>query len=585
MKLYNILDRVMNEANFSYLNGLLSKGTGSSGGKKFDLFAAENARQAAIERKIEAAKKAGDTKKVEELEKKLDSSDIGKDDAKEKNRNSDNVQKIKQINELKGKIYFELVEFCNLLGGVGNDGDNPNKVGNAVQVSRGKGTSGMPDKKIITTKYNALKSQIEQLIKYEHGHEDANGKHVFGAPNRYFDSKQAAGKELLKALEKIDINDINFDKQEVPFTTDAAKAKTGALTGKTYKDENGDSVPEKYAKVNGVRFRPDLGQYLRNKLANAIKFRRAVDIETKAKTFKDTVTEVKLEKLITAKHGEVAFKDLVSVGGFNVANWKTGEMTTRVQKTKTAKIEGAKRFNPEAYTTLKPFIQEFRKYRADYNDVKYPDPVQDQVSHKVKENLEGRYKKASDALNKSSKELKKVRQSESEINKITTAKDTSKGEDGKLDHKEYNGQRNAGKMALRQTYATDGKTANQGFLEAKKIEKLNITKFRKVVKAWIDSKATKDDKHVIKFYGVMPGGDSGAGNLIFMPTDKPVEGQFSYEGLYAFKVSKQFISQLSNEESAYVESHAGRKTDAWKQAVKKALGVSSMMTEEIIFNY
>ena len=86
------------------------------------------------------------------------------------------------------------------------------------------------------------------------------------------------------------------------------------------------------------------------------------------------------------------------------------------------------------------------------------------------------------------------------------------------------------------------------------------------------------------------GGSTGAGTLIFMHTDKPVEGQFSYDGLYAFKAGKKFMNgDLSIAQEKYVENHAGRKADEWKKGVLKALEKydASIQTEEVVnyFNY
>ena len=155
-------------------------------------------------------------------------------------------------------------------------------------------------------------------------------------------------------------------------------------------------------------------------------------------------------------------------------------------------------------------------------------------------------------------------------------------------------------MALRQTYgqsATDGKTSktgNQGWLEVHHIEKINITKVRKMINEWI-SKGVEPNGQ-IKFFGAMPGsgGSTGAGTLIFMKTDSPAKDQFKYDGLYGFKAGKSFMNgDLTLAQEKYVENHSGRKADDWKKSVVEALkkydtdGNATVYTEEATtyFNY
>lgn len=536
------LDQLINEAGYSYLNSFLGKEKdGEKGGKGFDLLSYENARQERIERQIEQARKDGDEKKVAELEKKLDKSDIGSETGKEnKNKGTDDVAKLKNINALKGKICFLMMNYVNLTSGVGLNGDNSTT--NAVKIVKGKDGEkkvvGAPSTSEITKHYNALKAAVEQLKKYEDGYEE-NGKYIYGAPKRYFESRLDRSKVLLKALENIGPDEIEFDADsvDVPISTNSTFVKTGEKTGR----KNDDGTDEKYAEINKLK-----------------------------------------------------------VG-------KKGEINSQVWKTKIAKVLGKKRFNPFVYEELQPYIHEFQKYRKDWDIVKHPENVDmDFVSKDVPNNLSQRKQKASEYANGKGKfsDFKKARKYEQSIGNISSAKD-QKGEDGKIDNAAYSAKKYAGNLALRQSYAQsaeDGKTSktgNQGWLEAHHIEKLNLTKIKKIINDWIEKKLepSKDENRIIKFFGAMPGsgGSTGAGTLIFMHTDKPVDGQFKYDGLYAFKAGKSFMNgDLTSEQEKYVESHAGRKADEWKKGVIEALKKydtednATVYTEEVntsYFNY
>lgn len=534
------LDELITEANWSYLNSKIGSNNKQSKGG-FNLFDYENGRQERIEKQIEFAKKQGNLEKVKELKKKLGNSDLGSDSDKDKNRGSDNVAKLKAINALKGKICFLMMNYANLTSGVGLDGDK--SLSNATKVVKGKEgqlkVSGVPSDAVIKKHYDMLKTAIEQLKKYEYGYDEGE-KHYYGAPKRYFDNKLERSKVLLKVLEEIKPEEISFDakSEEVPISTDAAMVNTGLKTGR----KNADGTDEKYAKINALK--------------------------TNSK----------------------------------------GEITTRIEKTKIAKILGKKRFNSFVYEALQPYIHEFQKYRKDWDLVKHPENIRmDFVSKDVSQGLDQRTKKANSYVEGKGKfsDFKKARKAEQAIGKISDAKN-EKGEDGKIDHAQYSATQGAGKKALRnqiygqaRTDTQKAKTGNQGWLEAHHIEKLNLTKVKKIINGWIDAgkEPSVKDKTIIKFFGVMPGtaGQGGAGTLIFMHTDKPAPEQFSYEGLYAFKAGKSFMNgDLSTTQEKYVESHAGRKADAWKKGVLEALkkydteGNATVYTEEVnsyYFNY
>ena len=535
------LDELINEAGYSYLNTMLGGGKKNGG---IDLFAYENARQARIEKQIEKAKEEGDKAKVAELKKKLKNSDIGSDSGNsEKTRGTDGVQILQNINKLKGRICFLMMNYVNLTSGVGL---NSNSLTNAVKIVKGKKDEngqqkikvvGAPSTAELQKHYDALKKAVEQLNEFEYGREGKDG-YLHGAPRRYFDNKQNRAKVLLKALENIKPSEISFDPDtiETPFITDVSKVKTGPEI-----EKDGKRTGERYAEINALK----------------------TDID--------------------------------------------GNIKSQVWRTKMAKIIGKKRFNAFVYEELQPYIHEFQKYRKDWDTIKHPENIDyDFVAKDVKDGLSKRYeeaKKITSDSNSKFKDYKKLREKEKSIEKISSAKDDAKTQDG-LDHSLYSSRQGAGKIALRnaiyskeRTDTERAKTGNQGWLEAHHIEKLNLTKIKKIINSWIDNnqEPSAKDKRIIKFFGVMPGtsGQGGAGTLIFMHTDKPAPNQFSYEGLYAFKAGKSFMNgDLSTAQEKYIENHAGRKADSWKKGVLESLkkldvgGQSTVVTESVrYFNY
>ena len=532
------LDELINEAGYSYLNSLIGSGNSGKRSGGLDLFAYENARQERIEKQIEKAREEGNKAKVAELKKKLNSSDIGSGTNVDKDRGTDNVAILKNINKLKGKICFLMMDYANLTSGVGLNGDK--SLTNAVKIVKSKKDEdgkqtlkvvGAPSKAELQKHYDMLKKAVEQLKNYEYGYEDEKG-HLHGAPRRYFENKQERSKVLLKALENIKPSEISFDPDtiETPFLTDMARVKTGPAI-----EKDGKKTGDRYAEINPLK---------------------------------------------------------------TDAN---GNITSQVWRTKMAKVIGKKRFNAFVYEELQPYIHEFQKYRKDWDSIKHPENISlDFVAKNVKEGLAKREKEAKDITTSGKfSDYKKLRKREQKIEAVTSAKN-ERTEDGKIDHSMYSSKQGAGLNALRSAlYAKEGsKTGNQGWLEAHHIEKMNLTKVKKILNSSIEKgeEPSAKNKKIIKFFGVMPGtaGQGGAGTLIFMHTDKPAPNQFSYEGLYAFKAGKSFMNgDLSLEQEKYVENHAGRKADEWKRGVLEALkkydvdGQATVYTESVVnyFNY
>lgn len=460
------LDELVNEA-FDFLNRQLN-----SGG--FNLWDHINAQQEAAEKRVAALKKKGATKTViKKAEDKLNVK-IGKETKpKSETAGTDDVNAIKNISNLKGKMYYKLIEFCNVVGGVGDNGDR--------QLQNAGVKSPDRDRK-IQKRLNDLLKDVEQLKKYE-----------ALAPRRY----TRMAHELEKVLGRINVNELEWEKKEAPRSFNATDVKTGPRINQ--------NSAEKYAEIQGKRV---------------------------PKGFEHKVTNDKIRNI------------------------------------------GAPRYNADIYEDLLPFIREFRKYtKYDPHNI---DLEADQMSN-VAINREKRQSDMKNAIAKGFKHYKKQRKSEQNIDNISRAKDDAKGSDGKIVMKDYHQQRNAGQQALKQSFKIDGLSTNNSILKAKNIEKINITKFRKIVADWI----AKGEKKVVKLFGTTP--LTGDGNLIFMPTDTPAQNQFQFEGLYAFKVSKQFYNNLTSEQKQFFEDK--RKDTAWKNKIRQALGLKSVMTESSYFDY
>ena len=536
------LDQLIIEANLSYLNNLLSKAK-EENKKGFDLFKYESKRQEDLEKRIKYYKDKGNLEKVKELEKQLKEysfenaiKNYQKDDARDVNR-------IKNVNILKGKICFLMMDYVNLVSGVGLNGDFSTE--NAIKIVKTKKDEdgktgfkvvGAPSMAEVTKRYNMLKKAVEQLKRYEYGYEYSGSGHTAGAPKKYFDDKQDRYVALSKALENVKPEDIGFELEDysTPIATDANFVKTGKYTGKV--NENG--ALEKYAEIKPLKIR-------------------------------------------------------------------NGKIVTRIDQTKIAKRIGNKnalgkaRFNAFVWEELEPFIHEFQKYRKDYKTVNLDTMDADFVAKDVPTNLAARQAKISEYTNNKGKfsDFKKARKLEQKIGATSSAE--ARADDKGVDHSKFSAAKYASNLALRQTYGqstTDGKaskTGNQGWLEVHHIEKINVTKVRKIIDGWI-SKGIEPNGQ-IKFFGAMPGsgGSTGAGTLIFMDTDNPAKDQFKYNGLYGFKAGKSFMNgDLTLAQEKYVENHAGRKADDWKKGVIEALkkydteGNATVYTEEVsYFNY
>ena len=548
------LDNLINEADFSWLSKHMK--SPSSSERSMNAFEYEEARQKSLEQQIEQAKKRGDTEKVKALEKKLNGTNLGGADKKSTSdkRGTDKAEKIQLINNVKGKLCFLMMNYANLASGVGLSGDT--KLSKDIKVVKGKKDEdgdqvekvvGAPSRETLMKHWTALKNAAQLLYNHEYGY-NGKGEKITGAPRRYFEANMQRGKELLKIVDEIHPDELSFDPntRSVPFKTSIDGLRTGKPTGRMLKDSEGREYPEHYAEISPLKFN------------------------------------------------------------------RKGEMTTQLHRTKMATVLGKKRFNAFVFQELQPYIHEFQKYRKDWNtvrplDVKDAGDIDsilknikkgiemDVVSKDVEDHLDLRSKKAKEALNgQKFSDYKKFRKNEQQIGKIASAKNERDSE-GKIDGASYKAQNYAGKLALRNIYASKGKSGNQGWLETHHIAKLNLTKLKKLLNAWIADGVEPNGQ--IKFFGSMPGssGSSGAGTLIFLKDDSiPTEPeQFTYNGLFAYKAGKSILNgDLTSNQMKYFENHAGKQKDDWKNGVLNALkkydtpGNATVMTEEeSYFNY
>lgn len=419
----------------------------------------------------------------------------------------------KNINRVKGKLYKELVEFCNIIGGVGTWGDRDTKnATNKITSKDEEGnetskTTGIPSDDTIRGHLTQLKSDAKTLEHYEYGYSKAVGdddvKRYGGANKQYAKAGKQVSAALLKVLNSIHISDLDWDEERVPYLTNA-KYVTKA---------------DGYANI------------------------KAFDA--------DEAKNMSKEQLVNKGLGAGA------------------------------KPIGKKRFNADIYEDLYPFINEFRKYSSGYKPHNV-DLLGDFVSSK-KENYDERRKAMEKAIDDDKYEDR--RKIERDLDELTKLK-TYRNAEGKIDHAEYMGAKVRGKKAELEQFKKEGSTsATKDYFSEHNIPALSLINFKKGVAKW----ETKDDSHVIKLFGGLP--IVGSGFMIafvpasLCPNGKPLEGQPSYEGLYAVNVNRNFYDNAGAEARKFIEDKRvhGRTRSEWKEGALKALKLkaSSVTTEEI----
>ena len=458
-----------------------------------------------------------------------------KSDKKEETPKSNLTEIEKSINRIKGKLYKELVDFCNIIGGVGNWGDRDIKnATNKVTSKDEEGnetskTTGIPSDDLIRGYLTQLKADAKTLEHYEYGYYKAIGddevRKYGGANKQYAKSGKQVSAALLKVLNSIHISDLDWDEERVPYLTSAPK------------DANG------YARIQS--FDPD-----------------------------------------EAKN--MSKDDLIKKG------LGTG-----------AKPLGKKRFNADIYEDLYPFLEEFKKFSPSYSGgrnflkdyLQYGKDddekegmkkafgktiIKDLVSSK-KENYDERKKAMEKAIDDDKYEDR--RKIERDLDELTKLK-SYRNSDGKIDHSEYMGAKVRGKKAELDQFKKEGSTsATKDYFSEHKIPSLSLSNFKKGVAKW----TVKDSSHTVKLFGGLP--IVGSGFMIafvpasLCPNGKPLEGQPSYEGLYAVNVNRNFYDNAGPEARKFIEDKRvhGRTRSEWKEGALKALKLkaSSVTTEEV----
>ena len=463
------------------------------------------------------------------------SSNSKEDTKKEETPKSTLTELEKRINKHKGKLYRELVDFCNIIGGVGIWGDRDTK--NATNKTTSKDeegnesskTMGIPSDEIIRGYLTQLKADAKTLEHYEYGYykeiNDDEIKKYGGANKQYMKAGKQSSTALLKVLNSIHISDLDWDEERIPYLTNAPKDAGG------------------YARIQS--FDPD-----------------------------------------EAKN--------MSKDDFIKKGLGSG-----------ARPLGKKRFNADIYEDLYPFLEEFKKFSPTYtggknflkdyletnrdNDNKEglkkamgKTIIKDLVSSK-KENYEDRKKAMEKAIDDDKYEDR--RKIERDLDELTKLK-TYRNKEGKIDHGEYMGAKIRGKKAELEQFKKEGSTsATKDYFSEHKIPSLSLSNFKKGVAKW----TIKDDSHIVKLFGGLP--IVGTGFMIafvpasLCPNGKPLEGQPSYEGLYAVNVNRNFYDNAGPDARKFIEDKRvhGRTRSEWKEGALKALKLkaSSVATEEV----
>lgn len=532
--------------NLDELVGLLSEA-------KFDLFAYEIGRQNRIQAQIDRLNKEkpeGYQKEVQKLEKSLDSSGLAKklggakDDNKYKDAGTDNVEIIKKINLKKGEIWKLMIEYANVTGGAGNKAD-------------------------VNKWYSSLNSAVDQLKNYEEGHYDGEGenaKYTPGAPRRYFDEKKNIGRKLQSIMNKISPDKLDWEEQEIPFSSDTSHKSLTA-------------TPE-YIKKDSIQ-------------------KQIKEVEDKLKSETDPAKKIDLRMKLSDLKRELERVEKLTDAGLNF-NGKSDDDVKKSQEEfllnkeksgNVGKVIGEKRYNAFVYEALYPYIKSLRVFSKKSGD------IEDDLLSNNPTNRAARKAKLKDILSKGSseelddKEFENFRKTERDLDSAEDAKYLSRDESGKLDHSDYNASRYKQRAAERNTYADDKTSGNTGFLKAKNIEKMPKQILERDLFDWNKAEAKVDKEHKVILYGTVPGGQSGAGKLIFKYTDKPAENQLSIDGLYAFKVHKETFTPGAKNSLNHLNDYNKYiiKADKdFKNKVKKAIGMASTETEieeECFFNY
>lgn len=520
--------------------------------EKFDLLAYEKTRQNRIQSaidKLNKEKSEGYQKKIERLEKELNSSGLAKNlginDNKYKDAGTDNVEIIKKINAKKGEVWKLIIEYVNATGGAGNRSD-------------------------VNKWYSALDNAVNQLTKYEEGYYESDkedAKYISGAPRRYFTENKNVGRKLQSIMKKVSPSNLDWDDQDIPFVSNNSSPEL--TNSPEYKQKN--KLEKEIAELN-------------NKLKSETDPARKVEFRMKLSNLKKDLERIN-NTLDTGLNFDRKSDE-------DIKKSQEDFLTNKEKSRNVGNVIGKKRYNAFVYELLYPYIKELRPFH------KRADDIESDFLSNNPTNKEKRKARLNDILNgKGSEELddnefEKFRKQERDLDAAEDSKYLSKDESGKLNHSDYNASKYKQRAAERATYS-DGKGAgNNEFLKAKNIAKMPKATLESTLSGWVKAEEPVDNKHKVILYGTMPGGQSGAGKLMFIYTDKPAENQLSVDGLYGFKVHKETFTAGAKNSLNHLNDYKDYiiKADKdFKNKVKKALGFASVesevVKEEKFFNY
>lgn len=190
-----------------------------------------------IDKNIFGATIDSNNRKIAELEKQKEHSDIGADNIEDDPKAQaerdkmfgldDHTQKMRQITKSKGKLWKYIVDYATITGGPninGNEGisellKKAEDAGKPITVKQAKeilASKGNNQQKICEKYFNFLSKQVDALISAEEGKINDKDYIVQSANKKYFEHGQAIGKELKKILPEIAPDKLKWSSKETP---------------------------------------------------------------------------------------------------------------------------------------------------------------------------------------------------------------------------------------------------------------------------------------------------------------------------------------------------------------------------------
>ena len=429
----------------------------------------------------------------------------------------------------KSHIYKKLIEFCNITGGVGTDIHSDNKTDNAGQVSD----------QIINSRLDALKKDTEQLIKYE---------------NAVVKLENPSGKKLMKILDSIETDLLDWDTKETPRITKALKEPIYAYsfkkssTGKLERVSRPTLIGPGTMKIGKPRYNADIFEDLYPFIIEFADPRRNVDLK---KLLKDVVDSKETDD------------------NKNVA--------TAIDK-----------------------IKEKTDLEDDFlsNHGKKAPKTKEETPEETKKRLENRelrkkvMNKAIDAGEyESARENERAYESGEKSNTGSYSREMAEKGTHKLAQK-YGLEKAPEKLNLKTTAKAEN-TGAEASGNAPTLKGTILKKADAILTAW-------EEKNPGKQAGIFVGtkNSSGSGPKILLLSKEfidfsktktadlsPVQGQACVNGNYVFLTPNAFT--LHTKHSSVIRNIAGKGVETeLKQKIKKAIGAASIFTEEVsYFNY